>query len=133
MRTTPHRDAAALDGLEPRLFLSTVQWTGAGDGVSWHDGQNWDTGSVPGIIDDAIIDTAGDPTIRFTADAGDQIIRSLISRENLSFSGGSLSVLTTAEVDAVVGLDGGMLSGGAWDVSEGRMQASPTRSRLAGL
>lgn len=136
MHTRSRRVAAespVLDGLEPRVFLSTVQWTGAGDGLSWHDGQNWDTGSVPGITDDAIIDDASDPTIQFTADTGDRIVRSLISRENLSFSGGSLSVLTTAEVDAVVGLDGGTLTGGSWDVSQGLMQASSTRSRLVGL
>ena len=39
------------------LFLNAalVSWTGNGDGVSWNDASNWDSGAVPSTTDDLIV------------------------------------------------------------------------------
>ena len=37
---------------------ATITWTGGGDGISWSDGANWNTGSAPSATDDVLIDTA---------------------------------------------------------------------------
>jgi hypothetical protein len=44
--------------LERRVMLSgtTFHWTGLGDGLNWHDPQNWSTQAVPGIAHDVVID-----------------------------------------------------------------------------
>ncbi|MCC7389213.1 MAG: hypothetical protein IT431_10640 [Phycisphaerales bacterium] len=124
--------ASQLEQLEPRLALSVVSWTGAGDGVSWHDGSNWDTGAPPGLVDDAVISVAADPNIAFTSLNGDRIIRSLQTTETISFQGGSLSILDSADVDAPVTLDGGKLLGGHWDVTGGTLRASRVYSVIGG-
>ena len=49
--------------LEDRRLLATVTWTGNGDGASWNQGSNWDTGSEPGSSDDAIIPNVGRTSI----------------------------------------------------------------------
>lgn len=41
----------------PCLSLAAIfTWDGSGDGVSWLDGDNWDTGSVPGSADSVDLD-----------------------------------------------------------------------------
>jgi hypothetical protein len=37
----------------------TVTWTGLGDGTSWYDGANWDSGSEPATGDYAAINITG--------------------------------------------------------------------------
>jgi len=38
-------------------FAADTTWTGGGDGTSWADPLNWDTGAVPGAGDDVIINS----------------------------------------------------------------------------
>ena len=42
---------------------ATVTFTGGGDGTSWFDAANWDTGAVPTNLDDVIIDGTSQVTI----------------------------------------------------------------------
>ena len=37
-----------MEFLEQRLLLAQDMWTGAGDGKTWQDGQNWSLGAAPG-------------------------------------------------------------------------------------
>ncbi len=129
-----------MDALEGRQLLDAVAWTGgAGDNL-WHSAGNWfdsTTGMnvVPGAADDVTIDVAANPTIQFTAATGSRGVHSLLTREAITFSGGTLAVGTTASVQsaAVVTLSGGTLSGGAWDVTSGTLQATSSGGTLASV
>ena len=88
-------------------------WDGGGDGVSWHDPENWVGDVLPGPTDDVVIDVVGDLTVVFTADAGAQTIASLSSPESLTISGGELTV---ADFDVEV-LE---FTGGSLKISSGR-------------
>ena len=57
-RTGGHRSAVEL--LEERRLLSSVVWTGNGDGMSWTDPQNWSHRQLPGPADDVTIAVTGD-------------------------------------------------------------------------
>ena len=37
------------------LSAATITFTGGGDGISWEDPANWDTGTVPTFVDDVIL------------------------------------------------------------------------------
>lgn len=107
--------------LEGRQVLTAVSWTGdAGDNL-WHTPGNWDTNSVPTIADDVTIDAAADPVIEFSAASGDRAVNSLVLREDIFISGGSLSVVASAtmEGDAQTTLAGGtLLLAGASTISD---------------
>src|SRR5437660_1011811 len=45
----------AIESLEARVLLSSVSFTGGGDGVSWTDPANWSTGQLPQSADDVSI------------------------------------------------------------------------------
>ncbi len=68
-RPTPRssRRRPTIEVLEGRLVLSTVNWSGVGDGTSWNSPSNWVGGVVPGPGDDAVIDVGGNVTIQLPA------------------------------------------------------------------
>jgi hypothetical protein len=68
-----------LETLEPRRVLSSVSWTGGGDGHSWGDTANWSSGALPGATDDVTISVAGPLTI--THASGSDSIRSIIESD----------------------------------------------------
>jgi hypothetical protein len=43
----------------PDAAADVVTWTGAGDGTSWNDTDNWDSPRLPGAGDDVVIDMMG--------------------------------------------------------------------------
>ena len=103
-----------LEPLEQRCVLSAISWDGGGDGTNWHDSNNWSGDIIPTASDDVTIDVAGTPTIAYTATSGNRSVNSLVCRETINFTGGRLSLLTTASMEGVTTLGGGSLSGGAW-------------------
>ncbi|GMV72699.1 MAG: hypothetical protein AMXMBFR77_25370, partial [Phycisphaerales bacterium] len=105
---------AFVEPLEGRVLLAAVSWTGSGDGVNWHDPNNWSNNAIPGAADDVTIDIAANPTIVYSATAGNRTINSLLSREAINFTGGRLTLLTTATMEAATTLNGGALQGGTW-------------------
>jgi len=84
----------AVESLEDRRVLAAVSWDGGGDGINWSDGLNWSTNALPGSGDDVTINVVG--TITVTHASGIDTIRSLTSAENLSITGGTLTVTTGA-------------------------------------
>ena len=42
---------------------SQTTWDGGGDGVSWHDANNWDTDTIPSASDHVIIDASPSTSI----------------------------------------------------------------------
>jgi hypothetical protein len=79
--------------LEPRQLLAQDVWTGAGDGKSWQDQNNWSLKAVPGPSDDATISAAANLTVLYSATAS---IRSLNDGAGLDIAGGSLTVTSGA-------------------------------------
>jgi hypothetical protein len=105
-----------LETLEPRCMLSTIPWSGAGDGTSWDDASNWNGGVVPGAEDFAYIpDMTGAPTISIT---DDRSVANLFSAEALDLSDGSLTVGTQATVHSMTVGDA-TLAGGVWTIAGG--------------
>lgn len=108
---------AILENFEPRQLLAAVAWDGgAGDNL-WHSAANWSTNVVPTAADDVTISVPGSPLVTFNSSAGSQSIRSLVSDEELSFTGGTLALTTTANINASMTVDGGTLVGGTWEMS----------------
>jgi RHS repeat-associated protein len=96
--------------LEGRMLLSTVNWTGNGDGSSWDDYHNWSTGSVPGSGDDVVISTAAAATV--TIQSGDaESVNSLTTAGNdtLAITGGSLAVAADSTIAGPLAMTGGSL------------------------
>ena len=84
----------AVESLEDRRVLAAVSWDGGGDGINWSDGLNWSTNALPTSADDVTISVPG--TITVTHASGNDTIRSLTSAENLTITGGQLTVTTGA-------------------------------------
>src|SRR5262245_56125437 len=105
----PHRDRRQtvrprrrllLEQLEARLVLATVSWNSDQDGF-WDAAENWldesNVSRVPGPQDDVVIDReAANPGI--TVRNGEQSVRSLMSRERIVITGGSLSLDESSEL-----------------------------------
>jgi hypothetical protein len=81
-----------IEPLENRWVLAAVSWDGGGDGVNWTDGLNWSNNVVPTNVDDVTINLGG----TITHASGSHTIRSLTSTQNLTLSGGSITVTTGA-------------------------------------
>ncbi|MDP6720111.1 MAG: hypothetical protein QGF59_15735, partial [Pirellulaceae bacterium] len=84
--------------------MAAISWDGDGDGVSWNDRFNWDTDTLPGAADDAIIDD-GNANNVLAVDylGGTTTIKSLHNAENLELSGGGiLTVSGTANNSGLV-------------------------------
>jgi len=83
----------AFEGFEPledRLSMSTVYWTGAGDGVTLDSRYNWQCNHLPTSCDTAIVDLPGSHAIRMTTGTFDPY--KFIFAEDLAFSGGTINV-----------------------------------------
>ncbi len=85
----------------------TIQWINPAGGF-WDDPANWDDGRLPGTDDDVLIDMPGDSTITFRQ--GDVQIRSLVSENPFSITGGRLVVSETIQVNDSFTLRGSVSS-----------------------
>jgi subtilisin-like proprotein convertase family protein len=71
-------------------FNGNGYWDAGGDAVNWTDPLNWSNDVLPTSSDDVVIDVNGVANI--VLGSGAQSIRSLLSQENLTISGGSLTI-----------------------------------------
>lgn len=85
---------------------ATAVWTNPAGGY-WDVSSNWDTGKVPGAGDDVLIDIPGNATITYRQATTE--IRSLVSKNPFTITGGTLSVTQTVRVDNSFSLAGGTL------------------------
>ena len=91
----------------PTAWSATVTWNVDADG-QWHEGSNWSTGLPPASGDDVVIDrAAGVYTI--TVSTGIQYANTITCTENLTITGGSLTVASTVQVGGLFALEGGAL------------------------
>ena len=86
------------------VISTVITWDGGGDGSSWDDALNWDTDTLPGASDDVIIDDPGSITVIHST--GTTSINGLTCKENLTFSGGSLSIAAASTIDGTFTLSG---------------------------
>ncbi|NJR69755.1 MAG: hypothetical protein HC771_14645 [Synechococcales cyanobacterium CRU_2_2] len=87
---------------------NTRFWTaGSGD---WATANNWLNSILPGSLDQVKIDRNGDLTV--THSQGNTTINRLDSKEQISVTGGSLTVTDTTLVDALFSVSGGTVSFG---------------------
>ncbi|MCC7389864.1 MAG: hypothetical protein IT431_13975 [Phycisphaerales bacterium] len=112
----------SVEQLEARLVLASVVWDGgpSGTGTSWQDPANWAGDVLPANGDDVTISVAADPLILYSS--GTLTLNSLMTDEDLRLSGGELGVSGAADINAVLSLSGGAMSGGSWDVTGGLLQ-----------
>ncbi len=110
-RSRPLLLAAALATVAlPSLTRATpVSWSVDADG-QWTTPSNWSTNALPTSTDDVTLDRPlGSYTI--TLSSGAQSINSLTSHENLSLTGGTLSLSSPSTVTGSFSLTGGTLTG----------------------
>jgi subtilisin-like proprotein convertase family protein len=86
-------------------FLGNGMWDAGGDGANWTDALNWSNNVLPSSSDDVVIDVPGVQTIQLIS--GTQSIRSLSSQENLTITGGSLSITQPSVVNGSLTVSGG--------------------------
>jgi|CXWL01.1.fsa_nt_gi hypothetical protein len=91
------------------VTVPTVRWINPTSGF-WDVAANWSTGTVPGSTDDVLIDVPGDITV--THRSGITTVKSVVARDSLTFSGGTLIGATvlgsavTVSPNASITLDG---------------------------
>ncbi len=85
------RDAFdGIESLEDRLSMSTVLWTGAGDGHTLNSRYNWQCNHLPTSCDTAIVDLPGDHAL--TMSSGSFVPYKLIFAEQLTVTGGTMNI-----------------------------------------
>lgn len=115
-----HRDQPESE--QPLSSVAVVLWDGGGDATSWHDPLNWDGDVLPGVADDVIIDTAANPIVQFAAAADAVQVNSLVAREKMTFSGGTLTVTGVADLGAAITVSaGGTVTAGTLQISGGTL------------
>lgn len=83
----------------------TIAWDGDGGADNrWQNPINWSGDRLPNSSDDVLIDVPGNVTVLLSS--GTQTVRSLLSRENITVSGGALAVVDTADYQGDVTLSG---------------------------
>ena len=102
--------ALRFERLEVRHLLAAVSWTGLGDGQLWSDPNNWSAEAVPVAGDDVSINLPGNPTIVYSAAAGNTTVNSLNGSDSLSITGGSLTVTANSTVSGSFSMTGGTLT-----------------------
>jgi hypothetical protein len=103
-----HRLPLHLEQLEERLAPTVVNWTGAGDGVSWSDKFNWSGNVHPGATDDVVINLAG-AKVQYTSTT--TAVHSIANYDTLDVSGGSLTTSGNITNNGTLTVEGGTLTG----------------------
>ncbi|MFO0943020.1 MAG: hypothetical protein U0930_19965 [Pirellulales bacterium] len=127
LRSTLGREKRSFgfESLEERALLATITWDGGAGTFNFGDANNWDSNTIPGLTDDAVIpDLAGTPTIVV---AGTRSVRSLSSSELIGMSSGSLTLQNNSSFNS-----GMSLSGGSLNVASGAVLSLAGTSQLTG-
>ncbi len=106
-----------LEVLENRVVLSSVSWINP-DGGDWDTASNWSSDAVPTAADNVTIGIAITNPVTHNSSSSDSV-DSITSQDPLDLSGGSLSIGTMATLNASLTLDGGTVSGGPINLSNG--------------
>ncbi len=109
--------AYGLEPLENRRVLALIVWDGGAGTANWNDAANWAGDVVPTLADDVQIGAGTPSPITFSASAQ---AKSLLSDRAISLgSARTLTIGTSATVNADFTLGGGTIDGGAWSFGGG--------------
>src|SRR6476660_4657680 len=103
-RDPRHYRALRLEFLEVRLAPATISWTGLGGDLDWTNGNNWSSHSVPGPLDDALIDISVTGPITVS---GTQSINSLNDSTAAINISGSLQLAASSSTAKQITLSSG--------------------------
>jgi len=118
-----------LEALEQRQLLALVTWDGgAGDGL-WNSAENWDTDTLPTIVDDVNIGSGSSITVSGSVAR----VRSLGSSADIVFNVGMVVQQSANFSDASATLMGGTLAGGSWSFSGNGSLLIPAGGTLRSL
>jgi len=94
------------------LFLggASIFWDDGGDGINWSDAANWSSNTLPLASDDVLISFGSGNVVSFNTTAS---IKSLISNDDLTIAGGTLTIANASTVNGNLALSGGTLTGAA--------------------
>ncbi|MGE0860758.1 MAG: hypothetical protein AB7P42_16725, partial [Gammaproteobacteria bacterium] len=88
-----------------------VNWLPDADGF-WDVVANWSSNpALPGTVDDVTLDVGGTTVRTVTHRSGTTTINSLTSQENISLTGGTLSIAAASSLAGLFSQSGGLLSG----------------------
>jgi hypothetical protein len=99
----------------PRAAAEVKTWDGGAATFSWHDGANWDPDGVPGPLDDVTIDIPAAITVTYST--GSSIINSLTCAENLTLSGGTLTIAAASSISGTFTQSGSSTLDGAGNLT----------------
>ena len=97
----------AVENLEERLVLSTVNWINP-NGGDWDTAANWSSGNVPGASDDAVIPQSG--LLVTHVNGNSDSVGSITSSSTLEITSGTLSIAGSSTLSALI-QTGGTLTG----------------------
>ncbi len=101
-----------LELLEDRRLLAQDVWVGTGDGRSWLDARNWESGLVPGAGAEVIIPQLSNTTSVLLPSSGTIQLKSIHSEEALVLAGATLSVAAASTLQQLT-MSSGILTGEA--------------------
>jgi fibronectin-binding autotransporter adhesin len=113
--TESRQIVACAQALEPRDLFAAVSWDGGGGNFGWTTPDNWSNNALPTSADDVTIDIPAAITV--TISSGAQSINSLTCAENLTISGGSLTLAAPSSVNGNYAQSGTTTLAGAGDLS----------------
>jgi hypothetical protein len=88
---------------------ATINWNTDSSG-DFHDATKWDTATVPGAADTAVINRGvANPTVTYSGASGTRTVNSLQSEEAFVVSGGSLTLSSASFVNDTFTMTGGTL------------------------
>jgi hypothetical protein len=96
-----------------------VNWTGAGGDFNWDNPANWDSGQVPGVGDDAVINLGDNSFTVYHSSGVADSVHSLTDDASLSITGGSLSLGSTSSILGALTLGNGTTLSGSGDLTIG--------------
>ena len=95
-----------IEPLERRLLLATISWL-PGKSGDFHDPANWNTGTVPGPGDDAVIGTIGSNTVTLSQPAS---VRSLVFDNRTGNAQLNAAAPLTISADSRIGAPDGVFA-----------------------
>ncbi len=98
--------------LEDRRMLAQDIWVGNGDGRTWLDGQNWESGQVPGLDAEVIIPQLANTASVLLPSSGTIRLKSIQSEEPLVLAGATLSIAEASSIQQLT-FSSGTLTGDA--------------------
>ena len=108
------------------VHAEDVTWTGAGGDYLWTNPANWDSQSVPGIGQQAILNAAPGPVITTDVVCGRMKIGAVSGTGELTVDGGNLTMVASADYDGQLVVVTGNTATGTLNIKNNGSVTIPT-------